>query len=70
MTGRYKDDAVRFQPTLFSPAQVSFGRTFARLERTWLDETAWIDFAPEWVSGADQLFEQIVSSQRWAQRTR
>ena len=40
------------------------------MERIQLDETAWIDFEPEWVSGADSLFDEIIAARNWKQRTR
>ena len=59
-----------FQPTLFDAAAPAFDRGFAQLERIALDDASWIDWAPSWVSGSDALFEQILSSREWGQRTR
>jgi alkylated DNA repair dioxygenase AlkB len=61
---------MAFQPSLFSPARPSFDPTLAAVQRQWLDESAWIDIAPEWVSGADGLFEELVRTRRWVQRKR
>lgn len=58
------------QPSLFDLVPLDFDRTFARLERIHLDETAWIDVAPGWVTGSDALFRTLVETLPWAQRTR
>src|SRR5437764_7770224 len=59
-----------FQPGLFDAGTVAFDAGFRRVERLALDASAWVDFAPGWVSGADRLFEQILSTRDWKQRTR
>ena len=58
------------QPTLFDIAPLDFDRTLCRLERIHLDETAWVDVAPGWVSGSGALFRTLVETLPWAQRTR
>ncbi len=58
------------QPSLFDMTPLDLDRTFARLERIHLDETAWIDVAPGWVTGSDALFRTLVETLPWAQRTR
>src|SRR4051812_50052305 len=58
------------QPGLFDSGAPGFDAGFRRLERIQLDPSAWIDFAPDWVSGAGALFERIVASRDWKQRTR
>ena len=59
-----------FQPSLFGGDEVSFDSSFAQLHRIDLDERSWIEVAPGWVRGADALFDRIVASRDWAQRTR
>ncbi len=61
---------VPFQPGLFDAGAPAFDAAFSRLERLHLDDTAWIDLAPGWVSGADRLFEEVLRTRRWAQRSR
>lgn len=61
---------ICFQPSLFDAPAVGFDHRFARLERIALDQTAWLDFVPGWVSGADLLFEQVLAARDWGQRTR
>ena len=58
------------QSSLFDLEPLTFDRTFSRLERIHLDETAWIDVVPGWVSGSDQLFRTLAETLPWAQRTR
>jgi len=58
------------QPTLFDQVPLDLDRTFSRLERIHLDETAWVDVAPGWVSGSDALFQTLVDTLPRAQRTR
>ena len=55
---------------LFSQASPSVDPSFATLRRHQLDEDAWIDHAPEWLSGSDRLFFEVLTTQRWGQRTR
>ncbi len=58
------------QSSLFDLDSLSLDRTFSLLERIHLDETAWIDVAPGWVSGSDTLFRSLSGTLPWAQRTR
>jgi alkylated DNA repair dioxygenase AlkB len=59
-----------FQPSLFGAEESSFDSSFAELRRIDLDERSWIEVLPGWVRGADALFERILASRDWAQRTR
>ena len=61
---------MALQQNLFETPIRAIDRSFSRLERIQLDEAAWIDFAPGWVSGADALFEEIAQGRDWKQRTR
>src|SRR5262245_20400244 len=54
------------QPSLFDLDTLGFDRTFSRLERIRLDETAWVDVAPGWVTGSDALFRTLVETLPWA----
>ncbi len=62
--------APQFQPSLFDGETPSFDGSCSRLERTWLDETSWLDLAPGWVRGSDRLFDEVVRAQNWGERTR
>jgi alkylated DNA repair dioxygenase AlkB len=59
-----------FQPSLLEDEPPAFERACSRLERIWLDATSWIDWAPAWVRGSDQLFVEVLESRRWETRTR
>jgi alkylated DNA repair dioxygenase AlkB len=64
------DRHIEFQPSLFDGAPVGFDRTFAGARRLALDEQSWVDHAPGWIRGSDVLFEQVLGTRRWAERTR
>ena len=64
------DQDLVWQPSLLEPEAVAIDGSFARLERVQLDATAWVDYVPEWLSGADTLFEELVETRNWGQRTR
>jgi alkylated DNA repair dioxygenase AlkB len=62
---------LSWQPSLLASREaVAIDRAFSRLERIHLDDEAWVDHAPEWVSGSDRLFEEVLASRSWGQRTR
>src|SRR5919198_2935374 len=62
---------LSWQPSLLATEDtVAIDGAFSRLERIRLDEEAWVDHAPEWVSGSDGLFEEVLASRSWGQRTR
>lgn len=61
---------LTWQPTLFDTAPPAFDAAFERVERIELDPTAWVDYAPEWVSGSDELFAQVLEERDWGQRSR
>jgi alkylated DNA repair dioxygenase AlkB len=59
-----------YQPSLFGAAAPSFDPAFSAAKRIHLDDEAWIDLVPGWVSGADPLFERLRSQMPWGQRSR
>jgi alkylated DNA repair dioxygenase AlkB len=61
---------VAFQPSLFDGPPTSFDPSFSTLTRISLDERSWVDHAPGWVRGSDHLFELVLSSRSWGERTR
>ncbi len=64
------DQNLVWQPSLLEPEAVAIDVSFARLQRVQLDATAWADYVPGWLSGADTLFEELVETRNWGQRTR
>lgn len=61
---------LEFQPSLFDAPPPAVDAGFSTLIRVWLDERAWVDHAPGWVRGSDGLFEQVLSSRDWGERSR
>jgi alkylated DNA repair dioxygenase AlkB len=61
---------LTWQPSLFALDDPAVDRSFSGLGRIDLDDQAWVDHAPGWVSGADRLFEEILAGRGWDQRTR
>jgi len=60
-----------WQPSLLdTQVDVAVDRSFARSVRIDLDDESWVDHAPEWVAGADLLFEQVLTGRKWNQRSR
>jgi alkylated DNA repair dioxygenase AlkB len=59
-----------FQPSLFAGDELSYDSSFGEVRRIALDGRSWVDHAPGWVRGSDALFERVLSSRDWAQRTR
>src|SRR6266542_5435760 len=60
-----------WQPSLLSSGEaVDVDGSFARLRRIHLDPESWVDHVPEWVSGSDYLFEEILNGRAWQQRSR
>lgn len=54
------------QGSLFGLAEPSIDDN--RLERTWLDDTTWIDHSPAWLAGADDMFDTLFHALPWEQR--
>jgi alkylated DNA repair dioxygenase AlkB len=60
-----------WQPSLLAIGEtIDVDRSFSGLQRIELDEESWVDHSPDWVSGADRLFGEILESRRWEQRSR
>jgi alkylated DNA repair dioxygenase AlkB len=61
---------LAFQPSLFDGPPVSFDRAFTGVARRELDERSWVDHGPGWLRGSDHLFEAVLRSRGWGERTR
>jgi alkylated DNA repair dioxygenase AlkB len=61
---------LAWQASLFDSEEVDFDAAFAELQRIQLDPSAWVDHAPGWVRGSDQLFGQVFEIREWSQRAR
>ncbi len=54
-----------FQASLLACEPVGFDHTFATVTRHHLGAGAWIDDVPGWLSGADEVFAQLVDRAPW-----
>jgi len=60
-----------WQPSfLATDEDVGIDLTFAALRRIDLDDRSWVDHAPGWVRGSDRVFELVLESRDWGQRSR
>ena len=62
------DADLIWQQCLFAFEEPQVAPDFAGLTRTWLDETSWVDYAPQWLGGADLVFAELVAKLSWKQR--
>ena len=59
------------QEDLFASATgLSIDRTFATAQRTELDARSWVEVVPDWMSGADELFDALSTTVPWGQHYR
>lgn len=62
---------LNWQPSLFEAVEtLGVDESFDRLARIQLDPESWVDHVPGWVSGSDRLFQELVDTKDWGQRTR
>lgn len=55
------------QPSLFGDVDPLPDPGFGTLQRTELDETSWLDYAPGWLAGDARLFDFLTSTVGWEQ---
>jgi len=60
---------VGLQGSLFDGGEPSVDHRFADLRRIALDERSWVDHAPGWLRGSDELFTLLHRTGRFSQRT-
>jgi alkylated DNA repair dioxygenase AlkB len=58
-----------WQGSLFGELEPGFDASFAELGRVRLDAASWVDHAPGWLTGSDQLLDHLVASLPFRQRT-
>jgi alkylated DNA repair dioxygenase AlkB len=58
------------QRSLFDSARPSFDASFSGVARVALDPRSWLDIGPGWLRGSDTLFDEVLRSRHWGQRTR
>ena len=56
------------QLTLFDTGAPAADLGFASCEQRALDESSWVEVAPGWMSGADELLAELLDTVRWRQR--
>lgn len=61
---------LRWQASLFGGGSVDVDREFATLTRRELAGGAWVDHAPGWLSGADELLAELLREVPWQQHDR
>ena len=59
---------LTWQPSLLGAGPVEPDRSFGTLRRIQLDERSWVDYAPGWLAGADELFDELLRIGSWQQR--
>ncbi len=57
------------QRSLFGSLDPAYDATFGELTRLDLDVDTWVDHAPGWLTGADQLFDELTTVLPLRQRT-
>ena len=62
------DEPLLLQPSMLDQGPAIADPEFQTLVRTELDATSWVDYAPGWLSGADQLFDDVLQTAQWRQR--
>ena len=60
---------LAWQPSLLDGGAVGFDDTFAGVVRRELPDDAWVDHAPGWCRGADELFARLLEQTPWQGRT-
>lgn len=55
------------QQSLFGLETPTFDAAFSQLRRVHLDDEAWIDYCPLWLSGDETLFDTVASHAEWSQ---
>lgn len=59
---------LAWQASLFHAGETGFDPDFGGLVRRELTEGAWVDHAPGWARGADELFAGLLDLTPWRQR--
>lgn len=58
-----------YQGSLFGTLDPAFDDSFREINRLDLDATTWVDLAPGWLSGADQIYDDLCRLVTFTQRT-
>jgi alkylated DNA repair dioxygenase AlkB len=60
---------VFYQGSLFGTLTPEYDPTFAEAQRLDLDHTTWVELVPGWLSGADEVFDELTTTLQFRQRT-
>src|SRR5215218_8206402 len=60
---------MHLQASLFGNDEPSVDETFRGLQRIELDERSWLDHLPGWLTGEQAVFDHLVATLPWRQRT-
>lgn len=63
-------DELAWQASLLGAGAVGIDRSFAGVTRRELGDGAWVDHAPGWLSGADEVFAALLRTVPWQRHTR
>lgn len=63
-----KHDSGAWQGSLFAISEPMIDPEFTGLTRRQLDAYSWVDFVPNWLGGADELFEELRTITPWQTR--
>lgn len=55
------------QASLFGSVPITHDADFSELRRVQLDDGAWLDYCPMWLSGDETLFSGLVDLAEWSQ---
>lgn len=61
---------VFYQGSLFGTCDPAPDDAFASVSRTMLDDVSWVDFAPDWLAGADVVLAELLQRLELRQRTK
>ncbi|HEX6220204.1 MAG TPA: alpha-ketoglutarate-dependent dioxygenase AlkB [Acidimicrobiia bacterium] len=59
--------ALDGQQSLFGSEDTTFDRAYSELRRVQLDDSAWLDYSPMWLSGDETLFRTLTEGAEWRQ---
>lgn len=59
--------ALDGQQSLFGAEDISFDSSYTQLRRIQLDDSAWLDYCPMWLSGDETLFRALTERAEWRQ---
>jgi len=65
---RHPAPRVSWQGSLFDTGPPGCDVSYAGLRRRQLDERSWVDYAPGWLAGSDDLFGLLLDAGQWQQR--